>query len=340
MSQKFSFNNLGNRVALASGFQVRNGAGFYSGTVFPKSGTAGTTVRDGSGAPAGSLYMDTGSKVLFVNEGTNVSPYWTPTSITQRGLLGWYSDFTTGGNDVSGLGTLGVPIADTNTASTLLGSGLRLHGQGLSEVDSGMTVALSDQGAIATLVTTDEDAHLTCLSVGQGTVPVFQPDQNGTIVLDVNVAYTSLTACAGFVGFGGDATAALDPLMTYSGTTISFAATQADDIAGLTWSSEMGDNDRWYAPHDKGNANATILTTATGVDTGVDAVAGVYQRLRVEVDADGVVRVFIAKALISTFSACLDADEEITPLVYIEDSTTSTKSMTLKHFYAYGKRAA
>lgn len=347
MSQSRQYNNLGYKIALAGGFQIRDGIAVESGTGFPKSGTAGTTVRNGVGAPPSSVYIDESTGVMFYNEGTAASPYWTPVSFKQRGLFGWYTDFTDGYSIQSPLteGTpntfvegLGVPVADTRTTKTL-SNGIRIHGQGASETDSGLTIAIDDQGAVGSLVTTDEDAHISVISVGNGTTPVFQPDQNGTMVVDVNAAVATLTASALFCGFCGSSADALDPIMTYSGTTISFAATVGDDVAGLTYSSEMGDNDRWFAPHDKGNSNASIATTATGVDTGVNIVAATYQRLRVECDSNGTVRVFIAKNLISTFTAALDTDEEVQPMFYVESSAAATKTATLKHFMAYGKRA-
>ena len=343
-----TYNNLGPRVAIAGGFQIKDGASFESGAGFPKSGTAGTTVNDGRGAPPGGIYVDETSKVVFVNEGTAASPYWTPIGFDQRGLLGWYSDFTKGYSIESPLGeaapntfveALGKTIADTRASKTLT-DGIRVHGQGIAETDSGLTVAMSDQGAIGSLITTNEDAHTAVLSVGNGTVPVFQPDQNGTMVVDANVAITSLTECAAFLGFCGSAADALDPIMTYATTVLSFATTIGDDVAGLAFSSELTDNDRWFAPHDKDNANASIATTATGVDTGVDLVAGTYQRLRVECDSDGVVRVFIDKVLKSTFSAALEVTEEIHPMFYVESSAAAaTKTATLKHFATWGKRA-
>lgn len=340
---KRQYNNLGGRIALAGGFQIKNGIAIDSGTGFPESGTSGTTVRDGVGAPPMSLYVDESTGVVFVNEGTAASPYWTPVSFTQRGLFGWHTDFNTGSTGALVdttfiINTLGVPVAVTEV-QPMMSNGLQLHGQGMDETDAGLTVAITDQGAVASLICTNEDAHIAVISPGTGTTPAFQPDQNGTIVVDANVAFSSLTACAGFIGFCGSSAAALDPIMTYSGTTISFAATIGDDVAGLAWSSELTDNDRWFAPHDKGNANASIATSATGVDTGVDVVASTYQRLRVECDADGEVRVFIAKVLKATFTACLDADEEIQPMFFVESSTAGTKTATMKHFSTWGKRA-
>lgn len=335
------YRNMGTKALKAGGLRVLGGAGYFAGDGFPKSGTSGTLVdADGVGVPPNSLYIDNNTGVVFKNEGSLSSPYWTPVGFKQQGLLAWHTDFTDGGTgalvDTSYIiNTLGVPVAITET-QPLMSNGLQLHGQGLDETDAGMTVAITDQGAVATLTCTNEDAHIAVISPGTGTTPAFQPDQNGTMVVDANVSISSLTASAAFLGFCGSAAAALDPIMTYSGTTISFATTIGDDVAGLAYSSELTDNDRWFAPHDKDNANASIATSATGVDTGVDLVAGTYQRLRVECDADGTVRVFIDKVLKATFTLCLEVTEEVHPMFYIESSTTATKSATLKHFSTWG----
>ncbi len=326
--------NLGPNVVMAGGFMTKNGTLNISGSGTPKSGTSGTFVALG-GAPVNSVYTDKTSGVMFYNEGTAASPYWTPISFSQRNLLGFYTDFRDGA---------GKAIADTAATATLVGSGIRVHGQGIAETDSGLVVSMAatdGKGAVGTLTTTDEDARLIVLSVGTGTTPIFQPDQNGTCVIDVlQTSVSALTNKAVFCGFCGSAADAIDPLMTYSGTTISFAATQGDDVAGLTYSSELTSATTWMAPHDKGNANASIATTATGVNTGTTvATAGVYQRLRVEVDSNGTVRTFIDKVLTSTHTLALDTDEEIQPMFYVESSTTAVQTAALRHFAAWGVKA-
>ena len=352
MAQKKSFNNLGGRIALTGGLQLRHfdsandivyGPGIYYGTTFPKSGTAGTTVFDGIGARPGSFYCDTTNDVWFVNEGTAVSPYWTPVSFDQRGLLGWYTDFTKGTTGALVdttyiIETLGVPHAITETSVTM-SDGIRVHGQGMDGTDAGLVVdfsATDGKGAIARLTSSATDADLTCLSVGAGTVPVFQPDQNGTMVIDALVTnVTSLATKAVFVGFSGLGTAALPPLMTYATTVITNVAV---DIAGLTWSSELTDNDEWFYVNFDVGAGGTLTTTSVDTGTAV-AVAGTYQRLRVEVDADGVMRTFIDKVLESTSAAAaVDVDEELNPQLYIETSTAGAMVLDLRHFYTYGKR--
>lgn len=296
----------------------------------PASGTSGTGAADW--AAPNCLVRGSGG-AIFVNEGTLASPYWTPVSYTQRGLLSWFSDFRDG---------VGKADANTDATTTVAGSGLRIHGQGIAETDSGVTVTMSDQGAVADCHTTDEAAHTIVLSVGAGTTPVFQPDQNGTCVVDVVLTNSSaITERALFVGFCGSAADALDPIVTGSTTTISFAATVGDDVAGLYFDTGLTDGDRLFAPHDKGNANASIATTATGVDTGVDiAAAGTYQRLRVECSAGGAVTCFVDKAQVASFAAgCLDADEEIQPMCYLESNAASVKSLLVKQFGTWGARA-
>jgi len=331
-----NFSNLGPGILVGSGFQVKNGVRYFSGSGFPKSGTAGTSVgRDGKGAPTGSVYVDKVSGVAFANEGSAASPYWTPVSFAQRGLLGWHEDFRNG---------LGKAVADTAATATLVSSGVRIHGQGIAETDSGVTVAFTatdGKGPVASLITTDEDAHTAVLSVGTGTTPVFQADQNGTYVVDALVSLSGdLLTRALVCGFCGSAADALDPIMTYSGTTISFAATVGDDVAALAYSSELTSASTWMAPHDKGNANASIATTATGVNTGITvATAGTYQRLRVECDANGTVRMFVDKVLAATHVAALDTDEEMHPILYVESTDAATKTVLVRHFSAWGKRA-
>lgn len=328
-----SYNHQGRRILLAGGVQGYDGGSIDWGTGFPKSGTSGTTVKGSRGAPAGGLYVDTSTGVVFVNEGTAASPYWTPESFDQRGLMAWNWD----GRD----GT-GKAVTDTVATATLTGSGLRIHGQGIADTDSGFTVTMSDQGPVGALVTTNETAHTAVLSVGTGTTPVYQPDQNGTMVIDVNGSNnTAITARAIFCGFCGSAADALDPVATGATTTISFAATVGDDVVGILMDSGLTDSDGLFAPHDAGNANASIATTATGVDLSTTmAAAGTDQRYRVEVDADGGVRVFVDKVLVSTFAAAtMDVDEELHPVFYIESNAAATKQFDVKHFHTWGVRA-
>ncbi len=345
MAQGPQFNNLGPRIALAAGFQTRGldgtfGPGLYYGTTFPKSGTAGSTVKNGTGAYPGSFYCDTTNDVWFVNEGTAVSPYWTPVSFSQNGLLGYHTDFTSGaGPEQTGVVTLGYAIANTTAGGQVLTNGFRVNGQGIEQTDSGLTIAntaTDGGGPVASLIATDEDAHLTQLSVGNGTTATWQPDQHGTMVIDCKLTNSSARTLRNiFVGWHGDGTGALDPIMTYATTVITSVGT---DIAGLAYSAELTDADSIFNVNFDAAGGATLTTTA--VDTGVDmAAAGTYQRFRVEVDSTGVVRTFIDKALVGTSAAAAaDVDEEFIPSVIIESTSAATKTILLRHMSVWGKK--
>lgn len=318
---------------LAGGYQIRNGIRIFSGSGFPKSGTSGTGVdAHGEGAPTGSIYVDKTTGVAFVNEGSVTSPYWSPLSANQRGLLCWRDDFSHG---------QGIAIADTAT-SFVMPSGVRVSGQGLAETDSGFVISATEAGYVGTATTTDEDLHAIVLSPSPlaGTVALMQPDQNDVCVVDVICAQSSaITARRQFIGFSANATIALDPLLTGATTTITLADTISDDIAGLYFDAGLTDADRYYGVTDKGNTSATLDVSAVS-DTGVDqAAAGTYQRFRVEVDSDGGVRMFIDKALVATKAAgTLDTDEEIHPVWQMSAAAAAVKTALVKSFAAWGKR--
>jgi hypothetical protein len=322
---------MGRRIGLMGGLAFYDNGGLNVGTGFPASGTAGTTVKGGRGASPGSMYMDTSSGVMFVNEGTAASPYWSPVTYDQRGLMGWYWD----GRDGTGKAN-----ADTGATATLAGSGLRIHGDAVHETDSGFVVTMSDQGPVATIADTGATGEAVAISVGTGTTPVYQPDQNGTMVVDAVVSnLTAITNRSMFFGFCGSASDVLSEPCTGATSTISFATTFGDDVAGLFFDTGLTDADGWFAVHDKDNANASILTTATGVDIGVTvAAASTYQRLRVECDANGTVRMFVDKALEATFSAALEVTEEVQPVLVVAAQTTAVQSYLLKQFSTWGAR--
>src|SRR5688572_21504488 len=94
----------------------------------PSSGTSGTLAGI---AEAGARLTDTTYFVEYINEGSRTSPYWTPVSFDQRALFGVWTDFRD---------QAGSALAATDAENILIGSGLRVFGQGLAESDSGLVV--------------------------------------------------------------------------------------------------------------------------------------------------------------------------------------------------------
>lgn len=297
----------------------------------PSSGPNGT----GAGSIGkGGLLTDTDNGVTFFNEGTLASPYWTPVSFNAPALFGVYTDFRD---------QAGVALAGTGTETIVPGSGLRIFGQGIAETDSGLVVQTAGEGgSVGRLSTTNEAAHTA--AIGMEAV-VMQPDQHKLLVVDVELSHVSaITNRATFIGFVGAAADALDPV-TVGGTT---TATHAlDDLAGIFQDTGFTDADGLMLVSEKANTSGTQVDLTAA---GTLAAAGTFQRFRVEVDATGEANAFLDKAHIGTIpgatgagthsasATALDADEEVSPVVYVEANTTSVTSMDVKRFATWAYR--
>lgn len=304
-----------------------------------KSGTAGTLAGV---AETDTVVYDKSTKTHFVNEGTAASPYWTPTSFTSPGLLAVYEDFRTLKGDV--LAGSAPAITDTATVN-YTGGGARVVGLGLAETDCGIAAGTDVEGShVARLTATDEDGK--GIGLAGSVVAEFQPDTHATIVVDTTLTNVSaITLRSLFVGFVGAAADNMSPPVGGSTTTVTF---QPDDLAGLFMDAALTDADGIFGVSEKSNTAGTQTVAATGDAT--LAAAGTYQRFRVEVWADGTAVGFVDKAQVvsikgatgagthATTTTALDADEEIIPLVFLESTSTATKSMDVKRFMYWGKR--
>jgi hypothetical protein len=311
--------------SLIGSILLAGGQSLFSGVGAPVSGTSGT----GRGtAGTGSRYINRSNGAMYWNEGTAAAPYWTPVDLSQDVFLGVRTDFRSG---------LGKAVADT-AASALIadGSGVRVHGQGIAETDSGLTVAFAEGGPVASLITTDELEHTAALSHGD-TTPQFQPDTHGPLVIDCDIAMSSaITARSLFVGFVGIIADAIDPPVT--GATVT-ATLVLDDLAGVIFDTGLTAAARLYAVHNKSDAAASQNVTTGGRDTGVDfPAAGTYCRLRVEISAAGAMTIFKNKVQVASVAAALDVDEEVAPVLLVRSLATATKTMLVKRFAAWGYR--
>lgn len=277
-------------------------------------------------AGKGSVYQDTSNGTLWINEGDEENLYWTPLNIFQQDFIAWGTRFQDG---------VGKAVADTAATVTLVGSGIRIFGQGIAETDSGVTVAIGEDGPVASVITTDEAEHVAALGVGITTSVPYQPNTHGPITVDALVAMSSaLTLRSLFIGFIGTAADALDPPVTGAATTLTLVQ---DDLAGMVFDAGLTDADRLYAPSNKSDAAAT--QTCASCDTEVDfPAAGTYTRLRVTIDAEGNMQCFKDGILVFEKEAALDVDEEIAPVLLIRSTSAATKTMLVKTFNAWGSR--
>jgi hypothetical protein len=303
---------------------------------FPVSGTAGTGA--GVYAAPGCLIRDTGSGVIFVNEGTLASPYWTPVSFNQQGLVGLNTDWN-GASGRAGSATTDNSI-DTN--------GVKYFGQGIevNDADTAMTVSYPIGGPLLTFGTTNEANHSSSLGLG-GTAGLWKPGTNGTMVVDiVFTAITDILTRAFILGFQGDANGAqeeaLDPILTGSTTTLTFSAvgSAGDNLAGLIMDSRLTAASSLFAFFHKADAAASQTTTAAACDVASTIpAAATYCRLRVEIDSLGNMYCFKDKALIATKALALTAATAHKPVFQmVNTTTTASLQCGIRRFGAWAKR--
>lgn len=295
----------------------------------PFSGTSGTLAGQ---VDPGGIAKDVTNGILYQNEGTKASPYWTPVNYEQEGLLAFHSG---GWKD-----QLGKAFADT-AASAQLANGLRVFGQGVEvNGDSGLTVATGEvSGNIATLQCTNEDQHLAALGTDAN---VFQPDTHGACLVveaEVNILTDLVNKLFG-IGFIGTAADALDPPTT--NVTVTITNIQPD-LALLQMDDNLTDALGLMQAWNRSNVNATLLVSATGVDTGVDiAAVGTFARYRVELQRTTTVVKMVSfkdKVQIGSIANAYDEDEECAPVVFIVTDEDAVEAIQIKHFAAWGLRA-
>ena len=298
----------------------------------PVSGTSSYATAVGQ-VDNGGLLLDNTSGNLYVNEGTLASPYWTPAGYDQPGLFSAYVR-----NSVGATGPQTVPLASDYTEG-YVGKGVRVFGLGLVETDdSGFVGGTGVEGAEFNVMhVTNEAGKLTALGTQAG---IYQPDTHGTLAVDVTFTdVTDILTSSVFFGFIGTAASDLNPVASGATTTTTFLI---DDLAGLYSDSSMTDANGVFGVAEKSNEAGTQVDCTAIVDR---QAAGTYQRWRVEVTTDGTAIAFANKAQIgviagpngtanehSASETSLDANEEVSPVFYIENTTTVTRTANVKQF--------
>jgi hypothetical protein len=326
----------GPRTLKAGKLRMQNNATIIDGTTSPKSGTSGTGVDN---AYPGSLYINVTNDVVYINEGTLVSPYWTPVSIDQRGLTGVMTDFD---------GAVG-RLASASTTSSLdanVNGSLKYFGNLIDDTtgeNTAQTVSYPLNGPLLTMGTENQDAAFTALGIGS-TTALWKPNVNGTLVIDVNfTAITDILTRSIFCGFSASQDAALLEPVTGVTTTLTFCATgtQGDNVHGLFMDSQLTDADDWLLATNAADAAAT-QTAASAALTVADQMpaAATYVRTRVEIDTDGAIRAFVDKVLVKTLAAASATVGTALSPVFGQGNTTTTAALSLgvRHFHTWANR--
>ena len=167
----------------------------------------------------------------------------------------------------------------------------RMFGQGINEADSGAAAIAGATSGAVRLTTTDEAAH----SAAIGTQQALQPSTMGTIVVEARLQLENLDTKNVFFGLSDDGAAtAIEPA---AGATTTFTLNDSD-LIGFAIDHDLTSDEEWHTVHN-GGASAGV-TDSTALVTGVDAVAGEWDILRIEVDTNGTARWYINEDLKKT----------------------------------------
>lgn len=300
----------------------------------PLSGTSG----DHAGtAPQYALCLDTQNNVLYVNEGTATSPYWSPTNIHDIGLRGVSAQLKGGDGEHQ-------RAIDNTSAATIVGHHVRVFGDGISEADSGI---VADGGAAtqtSNLTTTNADAHVIALSLGPNGTTLL-PSTNGPLVIDIEFTNDVLTNRSIFLGFQDLSIDALVEPCTGATTIITFnpISVTCDNICGMFLDTGLSVTDKYFLVYNKDDASPNFETSVSvgGPTNGVGQVAaadGTMQRLRMQVDASGNITAFIDKAQVGTVVTAMNPAKPLVPVFCLGAIGSNPAVAKVKHFEVFASQ--
>lgn len=241
------------------------------------------------------------------------------------GQIHLFDDFS-GGASVELAGTTEAPLDVGNGSFTLVG-------QGLAETDSGAVFLDSDAtNGVLQLTTTNEAEH----AAGVCTPIMWDVGLMGTIVAECRVRQAALVTREVFFGFSDVQTdlAILEGAIAHGATT-TFTLT-ASDICGFWMSSELTAAAEWHAIHNGGTA--TGVTDSTALDLDVDAVAGEYDILRLEMDTNGTARWYINGDRVKTLAGAVSTSVDLSLLLIVEEKSTAVATMDVDYLMVKGNR--
>ena len=174
-------------------------------------------------------------------------------------------------------------------------------GQGAEDVDAGVPAVAGAASGAGRITTTNETEHTTLV----GTAAGFVPGTMGTLILETRVQFADLDTKEAFIGFSDVAPDTLSiETDILSAVTVTLTPV-ASDYVGFYLSAELTADESWHAVYNGGSANG--VTSSVAADLAVDAVAGEYQILRLEITNDGDARFYIDEVLKTTITGAVSA---------------------------------
>lgn len=212
----------------------------------------------------------------------------------------------------------GATVGDNQDERTI--GDFRIFGNGADEADAGAFSQARKNGVVR-LTTTDEAEHATFI----GTNVSMSPEGNGTLTLEARVSLNNLDTKEVFIGFADVAANAqvIEGGIAHGGTTT--ITLTASDICGFLLSAELTEGEMWHFVHNGGEA--TGVTNSTLLESGVDAVAGTMDILRIEIDPSGTARWYINGVLKKTLKGAAAPAVALAGMIGVEAKGTAVEEM-------------
>jgi hypothetical protein len=166
------------------------------------------------------------------------------------------------------------------------------------------TTAYNLNGVIE-LISANVDLDCTALMTGM----MFDVGLMGPITMEVRVQFPDLEDKAVFIGFNDVCTRAVNSTAVLDSSTATTLGIAASDVIGFSFSSELTEDDMWHMPY-AGGSEATP-TVSTDVESGINAVSGEYNILKLEIDPDGTARWYIDNILKQTVEGACSTTVEM-----------------------------
>jgi hypothetical protein len=216
------------------------------------------------------------------------------------------------------------PIAGTAVPRPL--GYLRVVGQGIAENDSGAPRLAGAPGGVR-LTTTNEDNH----TAGIETNVFIDPATMGTVVVEARVQFENLDTKEAFIGLTDIAIASDVPSIETDlchGATTTLTLT-ASDLCGFLLSSELTEDEMWHGVYKGGST--TGPTVSTNTQLGVDAVAGEWDIVRLEVDPNGTARWYVNGELKQTVEGAVSPTVDLKAFVAVEAKGADIETMDVNY---------
>ena len=204
--------------------------------------------------------------------------------------------------------------AVANTTATANIGPFRLIGEGLVDNDAG-AVTLESDGMSGVLQLTSPNATDND-SIGLTTSVMFDVALMGPIVLETRVRFVDLDTKEFFFGLtdvNADNTGIEGKNL--HGVTATLTLT-ASDLCGFLWSAELTEDEMWHGVYNGGTT--TGQTVSANVQLGVDAVAGEWDVLRLEVDPNGTARWYVNEVLKQTVAGAVSTSTDLAVAMLLE----------------------